>query len=358
VTEGGVSAASAGSQATTAGTVVGTIPVGPTGTFASLTAAVASINANGLAGSVILELQSTYVSAVETFPLVINTLASPSNTITIRPAAGATALSITSANTTATVDLNTGTNVTIDGRAGGTGPSQLTIANTATAGVAVRFINSASRNTIQFSTITGVNTAAAGGVVLFSTSTGLLTGNNNNTINSCDVTAGATTPLNGITSIGTAATALLNTGNTISNNNISNYFSATTATNGILLNTSASTTPTNTGWTISNNRFFQTVSRTYTTAAIVHRAIQIAAGNDYSVTGNVIGFNSAAGTGTYTMTGTVTTSFTGIQVTLGDGQNNITGNTITAFSLNTSGAAGTFTGISLLGAPRTSRRTR
>ena len=62
--------------------------------------------------------------------------------------------------------------------------------------------------------------------MLFSTSTGV-TGNNRNTIDTCDVRDGATTPVNGIASIGTAATALLNTGNTISNSNIFNFFSAT-----------------------------------------------------------------------------------------------------------------------------------
>ena len=339
VTEGGQSAASSGSQATTTGTVSGTIPVGPTGTFTTIAAAVASINTNGLAGNVILELQSTYVSTVETFPLVINTLGSPSNTIEIRPAADATALSITSANTTATLDLNTGTNVTINGRAGGAGASQLTIANTATAGVALRLINGASRNTIQFCTIQGVNTATAGGVVLFSTSTGV-TGNNNNTIDSCDVRDGATNPVNGITSIGTAGTAFLNTGNTISNSNIFNFFSATLATNGILVTTN--TNLSNTGWTISNNRLFQTASRTYTTAA-THRGILVSGGNGHTISGNTVGFATSAGTGTYTMTGTVATTLIAIQLQVGDGQNSITGNTVAGISLQTT--TGSLNGI-------------
>ena len=49
------------------------------------------------------------MSTVETFPLTIPALtgASATNTLTIRPASGATALSISSADTTAaTVDLN------------------------------------------------------------------------------------------------------------------------------------------------------------------------------------------------------------------------------------------------------------
>jgi len=340
VTEGGQSAASSGSQATTAGTVAGTFSVGPTGaSFASITAAVTNINTNGLAGPVILELQPTYVSTVETFPLVINTLGSPSNPITIRPAAGATALSITSANATATLDLNTGTNVTIDGRAGGAGASQLTIANTVTTGVALRLINGASRNTITFCAIQGVSTATTGGVVLFSTSTGV-TGNNGNTIDSCDVRDGATNPVNGITSIGTASTALLNTGNTISNNNISNYFSATLATNGIVLTTA--TNLTNTGWTISNNRLFQTASRTYTTTN-THRGILVSGGNNHTISGNTVGFASSAGTGTYSMTGAVATGLIAIQMQVGDGQNTISGNTVAGISLQTT--TGSLNGI-------------
>ena len=212
VTEGGVSAASSGSQATTTGTIVGTIPVGPTGTYASIGAALADINTNGLAGPVILELQATYLSAVETFPLAITSLGSPSNPITIRPAAGATALSITSA-VAQTIALSGATNIVFDGRAGGAGPSQLTISNTLLTGVAVQFINGASRNTLQYVTMTGINNTTTGAVVLFSTSTGV-TGNNANTIDNCDIRDGATQPVNLILSVGTANTALLNTGNT------------------------------------------------------------------------------------------------------------------------------------------------
>ena len=88
----------------------GTRSVGPTGDYPSLTAAIANVQVggNGLGGALILELQSTYVSTVETFPLTIPVLngASAVNTLTIRPASGATALAISSANTSAaTVDL-------------------------------------------------------------------------------------------------------------------------------------------------------------------------------------------------------------------------------------------------------------
>jgi len=217
------------------------------------------------------------------------------------------------------------------------------IGNTSTSGPAVRFINGASRNTIQSCGIGAINTATTSGVVLFSTSNGV-TGNNNNTIDSCtigDLTTGAF-PANGITSIGTASTAQLNTGNVISNNNIANFFSAGSATNGILLTTN--TNLSNTGWTITNNRLFQTAPRTYTTGT-THRAIQINGGSDYTISGNTIGFASPAGAGTYAMAGAVSTSFQGIAFAGGDGRNSIQGNTISGISLSTT--TGTLTGITV-----------
>ncbi|MCK6690897.1 MAG: hypothetical protein L6Q97_02215, partial [Thermoanaerobaculia bacterium] len=61
----------------------------------------------------------------------------------------------------------------------------------------------------------------------------------------------------------------------------------------------------NTDWIINNNRFFQTATRTQTTGAI-HAAIQAASttGNiNHIISGNIIGYNSANGTGTYTFVG-------------------------------------------------------
>jgi hypothetical protein len=134
VTEGALGTAVTGSQATTAcAKPAGTYSVGPTGTYATLTAAIADLNATGLTGPTFLELQAAYTSASETFPITINAIPclGVANPLTIRPETGATNLSITSANTTATIDINGGNYVTIDGRPGGTGTvKQLTIANT------------------------------------------------------------------------------------------------------------------------------------------------------------------------------------------------------------------------------------
>ncbi len=176
----------------------GTKSIGPTGDYASIAAAIVDVQSQTLSGPIVLELQQDYLPAVETFPLTLGNLpTSTANTLTIRPESGATDLTITSADTTAaTVDLNGAQFVTFDGRPGGVGTAkELTIANTSTSGVAVRFINEASDNTLRDLTLQGVNTSASGGTVVFSTTTGA-NGNDNNTIDSCDVRDGATTPRN------------------------------------------------------------------------------------------------------------------------------------------------------------------
>jgi len=280
--------------------ISGTRTVGPTGDYATLTAAIADVTANGINGAMVLELQSTYVSTSETFPIVVGNITgnSGTNTITVRPQTGATALSISGSNTTAIIDLNGAQNVIFDGRPGGIGTAkQLTLANTSTTGTVVRFINDALSNKLTFCTITGVTTSTTNGVVFFSTTTGA-NGNDNNTIDTCDITAGASTPTNGIYSSGTTTTtATNNSGNLITNSNISNYFSATSTSIGILVSGGS------TDWTISNNKFFQTATRTQTTTSLTHSAIQIAnstSGNNFQITGNTIGFASSTGTGTYT----------------------------------------------------------
>jgi trimeric autotransporter adhesin len=282
----------------------GTKSVGPTGDYPSLTAAIADVQTQTVGGALVLELQSTYVSSVETFPLTVPTLngASESNPVTIRPASGATGLSITSATTSAaTVDLNGAQFVTFDGRAGGAGTAkQLTIANTNTAGVAVRFINEGSRNALRFLTLRGVNTSATSGTVLFGTTTGA-NGNDNNTIDTCDIRDGATTPANGIYALGKTdgTIAQFNSGNTVSNCNIFNFYSNTVDAAGVYVFSG------NTDWTISGNSVYQTASRAAGATIAVGLGVNEALGN-FTVTGNFIGGSAANAAGGWATTGTTT----------------------------------------------------
>jgi hypothetical protein len=125
ISEGTLSPAASGSQATNAASLSGNKTVGGASSpdYATLTAAFADISANGLAGNVNLILQSGYSSAGETFPLATpGPLAIGSYTLTIYPAV--TGLSITSANTTGTILIDGSKNVVFDGRVDATGSAK------------------------------------------------------------------------------------------------------------------------------------------------------------------------------------------------------------------------------------------
>src|SRR5436190_7256749 len=242
--------------------VSGTKSVGPTGDYPSITAVIAAIQASPgpnkgpLDGPLVMELQPTYVSSVETFPINLSNLdgISSTNTVTIRPASGATGRSISSADTEATLKLDAVSYVTIDGRPGGTGTSkELTIENTDVGGVAVQFVSEASNNTIKYTTVKGRNTSATEGVIAFGATAGA-NGNDNNTIDNCDIRDGAGTPTNAVYAIGATGTAAMNnSGNIISNSNIYNFSAPNNSdATGVLIVGGY------TDWTITGNSFFQT----------------------------------------------------------------------------------------------------
>ena len=141
------STALTGSQATNAGTLSGTKTVGTGGDYSNLTLAFADINTNALANNITLQLIAGYPAVAETYPIVSSNAIVGSFTVKIYPTVSG--LSITSANITGTLNFNGAKNITIDGRVNETGAANLIIANTATAGYAVQFINDANNNTIK-----------------------------------------------------------------------------------------------------------------------------------------------------------------------------------------------------------------
>jgi hypothetical protein len=319
----------------------GSRTIGPTGDYASLTAAIADIQTQTLGGPLVLELQSAYVSTVEAFPLVFTNLTTTvTNTLTLRPQTGATGLSISSANTTkATVDLDGAQFFTIDGRPGGAGTAkQLTIANTSTSGIALRFINEASSNTIRHLTLRGVNTNSyGGGTVVFRGTTGP-NGNDNNTITFCDIGDGASTPANGIFAEGSwTTTEQYNSGNAVTNCNVFNFYRSNAVdAAGIHLSSA------NTGWTISGNSFYQTASRAGVSAKVQAIYLYNDSETGHSVTGNFIGGTAPNAGGTaWTTTGTTLPYvFVGIWVRVGgDAVTSIQGNVIRNFAWTSSSNA-------------------
>lgn len=343
-----------------AGTPCGTmgiVPIGPTAGptgYATLTEAFADLNLVGVcANGSTFELQSNYVSTAETFPIVYSyTGASATSPVTVRPASGATGLSI-SGSATAIFQVVNGDYLTIDGRPGGTGTtSQLSITNTSTGtaaagdGSAIRFVDDATFNTVRYCALQSAAVNASGGLVSFGTTTPAVTGNSNNTIEFCDF---VTTPVQGVYSAGTAAAP--NSTNRILSNNLHDFTRLNGATGGVNLTNTG-----NTGWEISNNSVYQPGVRTYTTGAI-HFGILIGGGTGYTIKNNFIGGEAPlAASGTYTLatTGNITTRFVGIQGTFAlTGTNLIQGNTVRRFNLTTGSsvvsASGLWSGIYVTG---------
>ena len=190
------------------------------------------------------------------------------------------------------IRLSGAANVTINGL--NTGGNSLAISNSNIGASAstIMFANDASGNTIQNCNILGCGSNL--GVIFFTT--GTLTGNNNNTITQCNISAAAGgNPTNAILSVGTSA-VIPNRNNTVTVCNISDYFSAGSASTGLNINSN------NSDWTITNNTFYQTATRIYTTAS-THNGILINSGSGYIINNNVIGFAAPNATGTTNMIG-------------------------------------------------------
>ena len=235
--------------------------------------------------------------------------------------------------------FNGADNVTIDGL--NTNGNSLTISNTTITAAAntctIAFQTDATNNTITNCSVLGSTTSAvgtAGGNIWFGAlSTG--PGNDNNTISNCNIgPAGSNLPSKAICFTGTAG--FPNDNITITNNNIYDFFNAGVTSSGIdLTNLGTSNV------SITNNRFYQTNTRTQTTGT-THSCIRIgnASGNNFTITGNTIGYNSSAGTGTYNFVGIAGSIFNPIMLSVGAATaSSIQNNTIAGISHSTSTAA-------------------
>ncbi|MFN8305987.1 MAG: hypothetical protein U0T79_04365 [Ferruginibacter sp.] len=332
------SAPSTPNSTTVGATLNGTYTVGAGGNYTTLTAAINAYNTGCLTGPVVFELTDANYSTNETFPISIglNNDASATNTLTIRPTGTAT---ITGTNGTSLITFNGARYVTIDGRIGSTGTTHsLTIANTT--GAAVVLINDANNNTVKYSDLKSDNTSTTSGVVLFSTTTGA-NGNDNNTIDNCNIGPNAANPTNGIFSSGTTTSSThFNSGNVISNNNIFDFYNSTSTSNG---GTGLNVSSGNTDWSVTGNSFYQTATRTTYGAAAVVSAINISntAGSNFTVTGNYVGGTAPLCAGTaYTINATTTVVFRGILISVGvTPVSNVTSNTVRNLSITTTSAS-------------------
>lgn len=328
----------------------GTKTIGPTGDYTRLSDALDAISASGINSSLILELQSTYTSTSESFPLIIdpfNCLGS-SNTITIRPQIGATGLTITKSSNNYLIYFNKADYVTIDGRPGGTGStSQLTIYNSKNDQPTILFDYDANYNSVKYVTVQGNLSASSVGVVEFdgSPNTAAYFGNKYDTISNCTITNGSGKTITaGIYSSGKSSTKQ------VSNITISNNYFVNCEERGVFLSSN------NDSWTISNNHFYQTGSYTPSNSSVYGIHISDAGGGSgYTISSNYIGGQAINCGGSAFTLGSSAFNFFPIYLSTGTTTtSSIQGNVIRNISFsttnNTTTNPGIFSGIYVTGA--------
>ena len=176
---------------------VGSSPA-PTKEFATLTAAATAYNNSGLGSAVSFVLLDASYGSAESFPITLNANgdASATNTLTIRPGAGVSAVVSGSVGTGSILKLNGADYVTIDGSNNGTASRNLTFTNSSatTSGNAVLWLASASAtdgatsNVVKNTILTGSALLApqmgvfVGGSTTVGTSTAPLAANSNNAL--------------------------------------------------------------------------------------------------------------------------------------------------------------------------------
>lgn len=175
-------------------------------------------------GNQIIEINSGYLSSAELFPITLNqkTNSGINNTITIRPAAGNTNLSINCNINDAAFVISGADYIIIDGRAGGVGSvNSMTVTNTNTGLTQGCFLisNGGNNNIIRYVHCNGfgIGSINGGRTINIGQSTALLGGNNNNTIENCVVNHGR----RGIQVFGTTG-IIANEGTIIRNNIVKN----------------------------------------------------------------------------------------------------------------------------------------
>lgn len=319
--------------------------------FNSITAAYSSIGT--LTNAVLIEIQSNYTGLNETFPINLTSKsgASSSNTITIRPVLSVTSVSI-QVNSNTVIYVNGAKYLIVDGRPGGSGTSKaLIIKQTDVTGYycAVKFSNGAGNNIIRFCDLQGenlpydpVNYKGSGVVGFFSSSSAI--GNNNNTIETCDIHDPGTGNFPAYGVFGFGASGKENTGNLITYCNIYNFYNSTADATGVYVYSN------NKSWTISFNSFYQSIVHSGIDGHILY-GIYIKNGSDsFNVNDNYIGGTAPDCSGSpLTLSAYNGYSFIGIRMNVSNVTSSIQHNTIRNIvwksNLMSTDVPGVFSGI-------------
>ncbi len=305
--------------------------------YTTLKAAFNAINTGTHTGAITISITG---STTETDSCVMNESgvgAAVYSSITMSPTGGAARTIQGNINGNFIV-FNGADNFTINGLNSGGNSLTISNSNAGLLATTLRFFDDASGNTVTNCAIKGSSISNLVGTIQFQR--GTTTGNDNNTISTCDIgPEGAALPFCSVYSAGASA-AIVNDNNTITGCNIFDFFSAATISYGIQLTSTG-----NSSWMFTNNKFYQTGSRTYT-AANTHPTISVSTGTGYIITGNTFGYATNSGTGAYSMLSTFDCRYIGIFATFSlSGTNRISNNTFRSFLLSTATGPSATTGI-------------
>lgn len=293
------------------------------GSYTSLTnagGAFAAINASAQTGNNIL-ITITGNSLAETAANSLN--ANDWATLTIRPNG--------TCEVSGTVDapllnLDGADNVSIDGRVSGIGTTKsLTIANysAGTSATTIRYVNSAENNIIKYCILKGSGTSISNASVVFYYTATAGNGNDNNTIDNCNLTnAAGLRPFNLVFIQGTSGRE--NDNIVISNNNFYDFFSpsATAASRAISFSGFTSDV------SITGNSFYETTTLSLGSCnyVCIDNSLSTTAATT-TVTGNYIGGSAPLCAGSaFTVNSSNLSKFSGIS--LQRGNSSIQNNTI------------------------------
>jgi len=311
------------------------VTVGAT-SYTTLKAAFDAINAGTHTGAITVNITG---NTTETASASLNGSVAPANYTSIAINATATATVSMNLASAAVIVFNGADNVNLNGA------NTLTIQNTNATGRVIDIQNDATGNTIRNVTLKGATNVVTSGFPtagLINFGGGTVTGNDNNTIDNCDVDGtGAAACLLFSSNTGTTV-ALENSGNVVKNSKFhDNLANTLTASIAIFLSDG------NTDWTLQANSIYHTV--TFNTASqLLVRGILILpdfTSDFHTVTGNFIGGNAASAAGTMTLNATGATAaagFIGMDIETGGTGNTISNNTVRNITLSYSTSAGSF----------------
>jgi hypothetical protein len=213
----------------------GTYTIGPNGAgttdYTSIESAISDLNASGVSGAVTFEITGgTYTAPTAGYTLSAVAGMSATNTVTFRPASGATVVVNHAPTSSSAATFNiSGDYYILDGAntSADTGRNWKVINTGSSSGGVVRLINGATNNAIRNMNLIGSSTSSSGAIIYIGTATSSTGGNSGNTISSNTLGDSSGTRRSAYVVYMTGSSSAPNEYNLIDGNDIINYGNST-----------------------------------------------------------------------------------------------------------------------------------